>query len=528
MRAQNNKWFGGRLMAFSGVDGKTDFENGLVLRSSFKFQGFEIKFTFDEYAELFIDGDCCDPVLFGDWFKCGSASGAFIDAHHFIIKGKCRLGDDRGRLKCISKDGKTLIGAAKFFNGKLIESNVETVIETRQKWGAQILAGKETKAKFLPNALSQMKTQIYSPEGMIKHYWTTPDRWPHKRMWLWDSVFHAIGLRHIDIKLAKDALDAVLDVQREDGFVPLCAPGFDRELTQPPVLALGYKMVNEIEKDQLWISTAYPKLKKYLEWDFANRDSDGYGLLEWAIEANENCRSGESGADNSPRFDSAAQLDAVDFNSMIALECGIMAEFAEMLNNGDATFWKEKHKVLCDKINERLWNDKEAFYFDYDVDKNAMSDVMSCFGFLPLICGACSREQAEKLAAHIYNKNTFGAPLPVPAIAVKAGQYYSKDMWRGPVWMNVNWLIAYGFKRYDMNDIADYIIRKSVDEIEEKFEKYNTFFEFFDDRREIDPPELLRKGKNAPDISPMHQAFYDYGWTATLYFDMVLNHGRRS
>ena len=53
------------------------------------------------------------------------------------------------------------------------------------------------------------------------------------------------------------------------------------------------------------------------------------------------------------------------------------------------------------------------------------------------------------------------------------------------------------------------------------YARYGTFFEFYDDRRECDPPELLRKGKCAPGESPYHQVFFDYGWSATLYIEMV-------
>jgi hypothetical protein len=72
-----------------------------------------------------------------------------------------------------------------------------------------------------------------------------------------------------------------------------------------------------------------------------------------------------------------------------------------------------------------------------------------------------------------------------------------------------------------MNTVADHIISASMDEIEKFCCKYGTFFEFYDDRRELDPPMLMRKGKNAPESSPYHQVFFDYGWTATLYVDMV-------
>ena len=49
---------------------------------------------------------------------------------------------------------------------------------------------------------------------------------------------------------------------------------------------------------------SYPVLKAYIEWDLRNRDSDNSGLVEWYIEENENCRSGESSMDNSARYGS--------------------------------------------------------------------------------------------------------------------------------------------------------------------------------------------------------------------------------
>lgn len=65
------------------------------------------------------------------------------------------------------------------------------------------------------------------------------------------------------------------------------------------------------------------------------------------------------------------------------------------------------------------------------------------------------------------------------------------------------------------------LLRETV-RAEEFFQhRYGTFFEFYDDRGECDPPQLLRKGKCAPEESPYHQVFFDYGWSASLYIDMV-------
>jgi neutral trehalase len=226
--------------------------------------------------------------------------------------------------------------------------------------------------------------------------------------------------------------------------------------------------------------------------------------------------------DNSPRFDRATQLDAVDFNAFLALECEIMAGFAGRLNRIDeAGLWKQRHRNLCQLINERLWSEEAGFYVDFDVDRDEPSPVLSSAGFLPLICGTPSQEQASRLATRLQDPGSFASPLRVPSIAISDVEHYAKDMWRGPVWVNLNWLIAYGLERYGFNDLAKSLRQETIAAIEEGYEAYGTFFEFFDDRQEVPPPELLRKGRCAPQVSPYHQVFHDYGWTATLYCDWL-------
>ena len=72
----------------------------------------------------------------------------------------------------------------------------------------------------LYKSFSVMKSQVYSPEGIFNTMWTTPDRLPHKKIWLWDSVFHSFGNKHISKELAYDSIRAVLTTQEEDGFIP--------------------------------------------------------------------------------------------------------------------------------------------------------------------------------------------------------------------------------------------------------------------------------------------------------------------
>jgi len=51
--------------------------------------------------------------------------------------------------------------------------------------------------------------------------------------------------------------------------------------------------------DKACLQAALPRLERYLDWDCRHRDVNDNGLLEWLIEGNPLCRSGESGLDNS-------------------------------------------------------------------------------------------------------------------------------------------------------------------------------------------------------------------------------------
>ncbi|MCC5788229.1 MAG: flagellar biosynthesis protein FlgM [Opitutales bacterium] len=523
-----NVWTGGQLLAFSGLDGQTDYKHGLTARTAFESPGLDI--VLPGHFRVRFSGDSAkEVVVTGDTFSLGTGAdaiaGAFIDAHHLLLRGPCLLPETDSRITWKQHGERTLIGSTSHFDPQLIDKDLDAVIAERHRWLEGIsLPPKQSLAsqRTLLKSLALMKTQVYSPEGIIQHRWTTPDRWPHRAMWLWDSVFHVIGLRHLDADLARDALSAVFDSQTGDGFVAHRMDPFKQSrITQPPILSLGAKLVHDQHPSPEWIETLYPKLSAYLEWDMAHRDQDGGGLLEWDIEGNPHCRSGESGMDNSPRFDDATQMDAVDFNAFLALECEIMAGFATELKRGDeAVKWSSRHAHLCQLIRERLWSESDGFFVDCDLDKGAPSSILANSGFLPLICGAATPEQAEKLVEHLQNPRTFGTPFPVPSVAAFQAESYGKDMWRGPVWINLNWLIAFGLDRYSFNEVATKLREQTMQEIELYCEAFGCLFEFYDALQEDAPPQLLRKGKCAPEEGPYKQVFHDFGWTATLYVDL--------
>lgn len=530
-------WGGGQLFAFSGLDGHTPYFQALTGRTAFSGAGLQIKFP----GEAELQFDSAPPTrtfLSGDVFDLqhagGRTRGAMLNATHLLIDGPCEVRSCGKGVATACRAGRTLVGAAAGFDAAMIEADLEAAMRSRLAWlsGAAKPAGLAgLPARTYWKCLSVMKTQVYSPEGVFRRRYTTPDRWPHRGLWLWDSAFHAVGMRHVDASLARDAVQAVLDAQwADDGQVQISY--FHRnaraEYTQPPTLAMAAELVlaSDPAAGRAWIAEIYSGLKAYLEWDMANRDVDGGGLLEWKIEPKRSCRCGESGWDNSPRFDCALPLDATDFNTLLAVECEAMAGFAALQGLAeDAEKWRAHHARLCRLMNERLWNERLGMYVDCESHGGKQHEYLTASGLLPLACGAPSAEQAKRMAAHLHDPATMGTPLPLPTLSPSHRELYSKDMWRGPMWANVNWLVARGLDRYGLGDDAAWLREKTMAAIEKYYGQFGAIFEFFDDEDRVAPPRLLRKGVCKPE-EWIHQVIHDYGWTCCLYVDMRATQNR--
>ncbi|MFW5869967.1 MAG: amylo-alpha-1,6-glucosidase [Planctomycetota bacterium] len=519
-------WGGGQLIAFSAIDGVTDYERGLIARTLNEGVGVEV--VLPGRCELRFGLAASEVLLGGDFFEIttesGMVRGAMLNAHHLLIEGPCDVGEVGDELAVEQEDGRTLIAAGTVLDSALLHADLVAAIEQRQAWlRSQILPsyieGDSRATTF--KALSQMKTQVCSPEGLFQHRWTTPDRWPHRKCWLWDSAFHAIGFRHVDPSLAREMISGYLDAQREDGFCPhMASPAGGSSITQPPVLALAAMLLDQADPNEEWLREVYPKLCAYVRWDLSNRDAAD-GLLGWNTNDKANNRCDESGMDNSTRFEFDRQLVAVDFNALMALECEILGHLAHALDfRQDAAEWVERYLWRVDAINERMWDEDAGLYMDCFADDLQRTGVLASAGFLPLVCGAASPTQARRLAEHLENPETFGAPVIVPSIAVSDREHYSKDMWRGPMWVNINWLIAFGFRRSGLEEVARRVEQATCREIEKRYLECGSIYEFYDDRGEAPPASLPRKGTNDPQRA-YHQVIHDYGWSGTLYLDMV-------
>ena len=368
--------------------------------------------------------------------------------------------------------------------------------------------------RTLMKCFSVLKANIHSAQGNIGWDWSTPDRYPHRYAWLWDSAFNAIGIKYISHKIAENTILAVLSKQRHHGFIPhmMLPYGDDSNITQPPLLCWVAWHLFQSGSGIQFIETIFPKLVQYLK-HLMTMDRNGNGLMEWSDGGP------ESGMDNSPRFDQVKNPDAVDLNSFIANELLYLGKMAALLNESEIVqYCRGKWAVLAGRVNSLLWNEEDGIYYDLGPD-GAHVRVKTVASFVPMFAGIVPENRINRLAEHLEDPNEFNRPFPVSSVSGDEPSFCD-DMWRGPVWTNYNYIIIEGLRRYGLDDIAQHITDRTIDQIAHWYNEEGVIFEYFDSEAKTSPRSLHRKGKVGGHW--LHTCIKDYSWTAAVFAELVL------
>ena len=373
--------------------------------------------------------------------------------------------------------------------------------------------------------MSINKVNVYSPQDGIRCRYTTPDRLPHKHMWLWDSMFHAMSFVRYDPATAKDSIRAVLQCQKEDGFIPhmMKSSTVNSAITQPQVIAWAVLEVYRQTKDDAFLAETADRIAAFLLWFLKNRDIDGNGLLEWKTDfSNVRCRCDESGMDNSPRFDTTETLDAIDCSCFMVHDCRCLAEIFRILGrDAEAARFKTVADDMTEKINALLWDETLGGYCDRTLS-GALTGTLSCCSFLPLFAGVCDEARAARLAALLRDPQKFGTPLPVPSIA-RDHPDFGTDMWRGGVWLNFNYFTILGLQQYGFDALARELRETTLRSVNRWFEETGCVFEFYDALDKTEPWHLERKGPQPkePDCRIHYHSITDFNWSACFTLLMI-------
>jgi neutral trehalase len=217
-------------------------------------------------------------------------------------------------------------------------------------------------------------------------------------------------------------------------------------------------------------------------------------------------------------------MDAIDFSTWLCNDSYYLSLiYSELGNSQKADYFKNLHESIKAKINEVMWCEEDGLYYDVLFD-GKFTHVATPSSFFPMLAGICSQEQADKMVKVLLDENRFWTKMPVPSMP-KDSEFYDIDMWRGCSWLNLNYFIIVGLRRYGFVEIAEELRKRTLDTVFEWYQKTGNVFEFYDADNKICPLYLKRKGEQPPkpDYREHVHSITDYNWSACFTELLILN-----
>lgn len=198
------------------------------------------------------------------------------------------------------------------------------------------------------------------------------------------------------------------------------------------------------------------------------------------------------------------------FNSMLIASNESMIRLGKLLNRTEKVAqlsrWQTKAK---ERMNTKLYDDQLNAYVYYDLRNERKLSHVSSSSFAPIMAGIPTKEQADRIVRHFQGGRFSGTEHEnfLCASFDPGSEFFnSKKYWRGPIWINLNWIIYRGLRRYGYDEIAD-TIRKDTLYLMEKY----GFYEYFEPSKEVN--KSLDKGYGGNNFS----------WSAALTIDLLTN-----
>jgi len=152
-----------------------------------------------------------------------------------------------------------------------------------------------------------------------------------------------------------------------------------------------------------------------------------------------------------------------------------------------------------------MYSKKNKIFYAFDLIERKLIEVETSAGFMPLFGGVASYTQGMELLEYmnsasfckIHENNCFA----IPNYDKTKRDFNEKNYWRGPVWININWMLFRGLKRYSFKQKAEHL-EKTILELPMRF----GFYEYFDSK--------YGTGYGTKDFS----------WTAALFIDLAYDY----
>lgn len=332
-------------------------------------------------------------------------------------------------------------------------------------------------------------------------------------------------------------------------------------ITQPPMLAEAAVRIGEmleLPERRTWYHTIFPALLAHHEWLYHDRDPHEEGLVlqihpyevgldntpPWIDQMHEHSRPWWVALLEKTHFDNLINLvrrdtkhippgqrmknidallyydvirrlrrkryniDAILTRSLFAIEDvtfnAIFIRANHCLGQIAKTIRQplpedlEKRMAKTEKSFDDLWDPYTGQYYSRNFVTHKLIKEPTIATLLPLYSGGISQERAEQLVSLLKNNHLFGAKYPVPSVPLNSRWFHAHGYWQGPSWVNTNWLIIDGLKRYRFKEEAQALTEKTLEMVAK-----SGFFEYF-----------------SPDDGSAAGA-QNFSWTAALIIDLL-------
>ncbi|NWF69133.1 MAG: hypothetical protein HXY40_08605 [Chloroflexi bacterium] len=348
-----------------------------------------------------------------------------------------------------------------------------------------------------------MGINLLAPRDFFTREACAPSKIHYVGVWHWDQFFHALAYRHRDTRLAEDQIRILLDHQRADGLLPdaihdeglvlhLSKP-VDEDVTKPPLAAWAALKIYEKSQNEDFLQEVYEPLTRWHGW-WLNHSRNANGLCEYRHPFS-------SGLDDSPLWDEGLPVVAPDLNTYLCLQCDSLARIAELIGLAeDAARWQQQADTFADLMLAHLW-DEQRGYFAALYQGRAVP-VFTPFHLLPLWSGRLPQAHVRRLLAHLTDPAHFWTDYPLATVSRSDPKFDARQMWRGPSWVNINYLFIEALRRIGQPALAQKLRRDTL----ALLMRHDDIYEYYD------PLDGTRPPKAAP----------IFGWSSAVFIDLAI------
>ena len=307
--------------------------------------------------------------------------------------------------------------------------------------------------RLAPQTIRPAQGYIRSPYLIPSGYYT--------QMWDWDGFFIGLHWANQDAAqatLLRDWVRGFASSADADGYVAGCiTPEGPRPLfgkfAMKPFLAQGALITAERLNDYSWLRPVWPQMQRILAYRERTQFDSKWNLWFW-----DNAM--QSGADNNP----ALSNDPADRSAILAVDASVyamheylaMAALAAKLDDPeDALRYRRQADATRRDLLAQLWSKSDALFLNRRRDTGAWVPSIAWSSFVPLAFGLLPPRDARRMIRlHLLNSAEMRSPYGFRSLSKSDAAYNNQAIidpysnWRGPIWINANFLCWLALRRY--------------------------------------------------------------------------------